>query len=212
VWAGGDDAAGYSSPLLATLAGVPQGLILNAGSVTAHDPGTGAVLWQVPWQRQHPNVAQPRPVAGDRVLVSTGYGVGAALFRVVRDPSGGLAAQELWRNLHLKAKFANFVDREGFVYGLDDGILVCLDIETGERRWKGGRYGHGQMLLVDDLLLVSAESGDIVLVEAVPSERHELGRFQAIDGKTWNPPALAGRYLLVRNDREAACLELPIER
>jgi outer membrane protein assembly factor BamB len=170
------------------------------------------MLWQAPWQSQHPNVAQPRPLPGDRVLVSTGYGVGAALFRVVRAPSGSLSAEEVWRNASLKAKFANFVDRDGFVYGLDDGILVCLDIETGERRWKAGRYGHGQVMLVGNLLIVTAESGDVVLVEAVPSQHRELGRSPAIAGKTWNPPALAGPYLLARNDREAVCLELPLER
>jgi outer membrane protein assembly factor BamB len=98
------------------------------------------------------------------------------------------------------------------VYGLDDGILVALDVETGQRRWKSGRYGHGQILRVGELLVVQAESGDVVLV-AVDPERHvELARLPALSGKTWNPPALSGSLLLVRNDREAAAYELPVER
>ena len=97
-----------------------------------------------------------------------------------------------------------------FVYGLDDGILECLDLANGELQWKDGRYGHGQVLLVDRLLLVTTEFGDVALVEANPHEHRELARFAALSGKTWNNPALSGRYLLVRNDQEAACYELPV--
>ena len=112
----------------------------------------------------------------------------------------------------MKAKFANLVQRDGFAYGLDDGILACVDAKTGRRRWKGGRYGHGQMIRVGGLLLVAAEYGDVVLVEATPEEHRELTSFRALDDKTWNSPAFAAPFLLVRNDQEAACYELPLER
>ena len=146
----------------------------------------------------------------DRVFVSSGYGVGCKLFQIQRD-SAGFQAALIWETKNLKAKFTNVVPRDGFIYGLDDGILVCLDLATGERKWKSGRYGHGQMIGVDDLLLIQAESGDIVLVEATPEAHHEVTRFAALTGKTWNNPALAGAYLLVRNDREAACYQLALE-
>jgi outer membrane protein assembly factor BamB len=106
--------------------------------------------------------------------------------------------------------WGTLVVRNGFLYGLDDSILVCLDPATGRLKWKQGRYGHGQLLLVGDLLLVQAESGDVVLVEANPAEHRQLGRFRALASKAWNNPALSGRYLLVRNDQEAACYELPV--
>jgi outer membrane protein assembly factor BamB len=99
----------------------------------------------------------------------------------------------------------------GFVYGLDDGVLTCIDPATGERRWKSGRHGHGQLLLVGGLLLVQTEDGELVLVDPSPDAYRELTRFAALDGKTWNPPALAGALLVVRNDREAAAYELPVE-
>jgi outer membrane protein assembly factor BamB len=208
-WAGGGDRVGYASPVLVTLAGVPQVVAFNIASVTAHEPETGAVLWEHPWPGRQPNVSQPLPVGDDRLLVSSGYGVGSALLRIRRDDDGALKPTVLWESPRLKAKFTNLVLHDGFVYGLDDGVLVCLDLETGERRWKSGRYGHGQVLLVEGVLLVQTEEGEVVLVDPQPERHVEVARFQALDGKTWNPPALAGRYLLVRNDREAAMYELP---
>lgn len=195
----------YASPLLATLAGVRQIVSFNAGNLTGHDPEEGTVLWKVDWPGQQPNVAQPLILPGDRVLASAGYGAGARLFQI--NASG---AELVWESLRLKSKFAHFIYYEGYVYGLDDGILVCLDPSNGRRKWKGGRYGHGQLLLVGELLLVQGEYGDIILVEPSPDALQELTRFQAIDGKIWNTPALAGRYLLVRNDAEAALFEMPV--
>jgi len=94
------------------------------------------------------------------------------------------------------------------VYGLDDGVLVALDPESGERLWKRGRYGHGQIVLVGDLLLIQTESGEVVLVEATPEEHRQIATLDALSDRTWNPPALSGEILLVRNDREAAAYEL----
>ena len=210
VWCGGNDRSGYSSPLITTLAGVRQILILNRASVAAHNPSTGQILWQHPWPNEQPNVAQPVPLPSDRVFVSSGYGVGCKLFEIKYSKDGGLSPILVWETPRLKAKFTNVVYQDGYIYGLDDGILVCLDITNGQRRWKRGRYGHGQIILVDDLLLVQTEKGDIVLVEANPEAHKELSRFSALKGKTWNNHALAGPYLLVRNDQEAACYKLPL--
>ncbi len=209
VWAGGKDRASYSSPFLAELAGRSQIVILNRGSVAGHDPETGALLWEHAWPSEDPNVAVPVPLGGDRLLASAGYGVGSKVFRIAAGSDGSLQSHLEWESPRLKSKFANLIVHRGFVYGLDDGVLTCLDPATGERKWKGGRYGHGQLLLVDDLLLVQTEEGEIVLLEASPDGPRELTRFAALEGKTWNPPALAGTLLAVRNDREAAVYELP---
>jgi len=220
-WGGGDDRAAYGSPVLATLAGRRQILVFNHASVAGHDPRDGSVLWNHPWPANWPNVATPIVVGGDRVLFSTGYGVGSKLLRVRDDGAGALSAELMWETPRLKSKFANLALHEGFVYGLDDGVLVCLDPETGERRWKGGRYGHGNLLVAGDLLLVQTERGEMVLVDPTPEEHREIGRFLALRGKAWNPFALAprslstvrsasaGEHLLVRNDQEAALWELP---
>jgi hypothetical protein len=84
-------------------------------------------------------------------------------------------------------------------------------VATGSKKWKRGKYGHGQVLLVGDLLLVQSEQGDVALVAADPAGYRELSRFAAISGQSWNYPALAGNKLLVRSEQEAACYELPLE-
>jgi outer membrane protein assembly factor BamB len=209
VWRAGDDAASYSSPQLATLAGVRQVVILNKDTIASHDPGTGRVLWQHDWPRLQPSVAQPLLLGPDRVLFSAGYGIGSRLLQIARADGGALEARMVWESTRLKAKFTNLVLHKGFVYGLDDGVLVSVDPADGERKWKSGRYGHGQVILVGGVLIVQTEEGELVLVEPRPDAHTELTRFTAFSRKTWNPPALAGRLLLVRNDVEAACFELP---
>jgi outer membrane protein assembly factor BamB len=208
-WHGGDDRAHWSSPVRGQLAGREQILVFGAAGVSGYDAGGGEVLWSHPWRGGHPHIAMPVICPGDRVLISSGYGTGAQLLRVAAS-GGKFSVRTEWKRPSLKAKFANYLIRDGLVYGLDDGVLTCVDLSTGRRKWKGGRYGHGQILCVDDLLLVTTEHGEIVLVEAVPDEHRELARFVVFDRKTWNPPALAGRFLLVRNDREAACFRLPV--
>jgi outer membrane protein assembly factor BamB len=208
VWQAGQTQAGYSSPMLATLAGQSQILLLDGEVLGGYDAATGAQLWQFPWNTQQGiNVAQPVVLEGDRVFISSGYGVGCALVQVGTSDSRW-TAEPVWETSAMHCKFTSPVAYQGFVYGLDEGILVCVDVQTGKRRWKEGRYGHGQMLRADDLLLIMAESGELVLVEATPQGHHELGRLQALEGKTWNTPILVDGRAYLRNDREMVCYDL----
>jgi outer membrane protein assembly factor BamB len=211
-WSGGDDPAAYSSPRVATLGGVPQIVVFSQDSLAGHDVRTGAMLWRDPWPERAEKVSQPVVLGDDLVFVSVGYGVGGRLVKVSRSPGGTWNAGLVWQTRQLKAKFTQVVEHRGFLYGLDEGVLVCLDPKDGERRWKSGRYGHGQVLLVDDLLLVQAEDGEVVLVEPGPERPVELARFQAVEGRAWATPALVGDLLLVRGDVEAACYRLPTDK
>jgi outer membrane protein assembly factor BamB len=206
-WGGGTDGAGYSSPCLATLGGTKQILIFNSHSIAGHAVDSGKVLWEYPWRGGHPHVALPVILPGDQVFVSSGYGTGSELMKI--QSRTNWLPRRVWKSTRLKAKFTNVVFCDGFIYGLDDGILVCLDASDGTLRWKEGRYGHGQVIFVDDLLLVMAESGEVILIEPMPEKHLKLASFRALNGKTWNPPALAGEYLLVRNDKEAGCYRMP---
>jgi outer membrane protein assembly factor BamB len=214
VWTGGTRQISYSSPSLAKYDGVQQIVIVNENNITGHDPNTGQVLWEARWDGSSnatASASQTVPIGDDCFFVSKGYSGGAAVFQVQHQPDGTWNAKQVWRNHRvLKTKLDNVVVKDGYVYGLNDGMLQCVDLQSGKSQWEGEDYGHGQVLRVGDMLLVTQEWGAVALVALDPAAFKELTRFQAIEGKTWNNPALAGNLLLVRNDREAACYELPV--
>jgi outer membrane protein assembly factor BamB len=225
-WSGGSDRSAYSSPQLAALCGIRQIMIVNEDWTAGHDAANGRVLWRFSWpgkSADQGNASQARVVGNDRVFVSKGYTTGAALYQfdaaaLKRAQAGGepVEPQLLWnrqttKRAVLKTKHSNVCIRDGFAYGLDEDVLQCVELDTGKQRWKRGRYGQGQLLLIDDLILVQAEDGRVALVEANPEEYVELASFQGLEGEPcWNCPALAGPYLLVRNKYEAACYRMPV--
>jgi len=208
-WSGGTANPSYASPFLATLADAPQVLAFNEGSISSHDPATGATLWEKSWGKGVV-CASPVVVSSNRVLFSSGYGVGAELLEISRTASGKFSAKPIWKSIRMKAKFAHLFAREGILYGLDDGIFACVDLKDGSQRWKEGRYGHGQGLLVGENYLLMSEPGELVLLRPTSDAPNELARFRVFNSKTWNPPALSGDLLLVRNDLEATCLRLKL--
>jgi outer membrane protein assembly factor BamB len=209
-WRAGKDKASFSSPVLATLAGKRQVVSINASSASSHDPATGATLWDYVWPGEWPKCTQPVILEPDRIFLSASFNAGCMVLQVNASADGKLSVSEKWKNRNMKSEFSNIVTRDGFAYGLDDGILACVDLATGERKWKEGRYGHGQVLLIDDLLLVQTESGPVALVEANPACFREVAQIPALSAKTWNVPAVGGGCLIVRNDLEAVCYKLPV--
>jgi outer membrane protein assembly factor BamB len=215
VWSAGNAKAAYASPMLATLAGRKQILVFDAKGLAGFDAGKGAELWRFPWETyQDINVAQPIILDDDRVFISSGYGHGCALIKIT-EADGKWSAQEVWsdHSKHaLHCKFSNPVFYQGYLYGLDEKKLVCFDAKAGKEVWRSDRahdYGHGQLLLSGDLLIILAESGKLVLVEATPEGHHELGSIQVLEGdKTWNYPALADGKAYIRNAVEMACYDL----
>lgn len=208
VWSAGSTRAGYCSPMLATLAGQRTLLIFDAEELAGYEPATGKKLWRHSWETyQGINVAQPLVFADDRIFISSGYNHGCAMLKITK-PSGEWQVEELWKNTHMRSKFSSPVAYHGHLYGFDDGTLVCLDAKDGSRKWKGDRYGHGQLLFAGDLLVILSERGKLVLVEATPLEHRPLSSLAAIEGRTWNYPALANGKVYVRNDLEMAAYDL----
>ena len=208
VWHGLDDVQSYTSPMLATLGGVPQIVVVTAERAAGLLPSDGTLLWEYPWTvRVVPNIAQPLVVGDTRIFLSAGYGKGAALVEVTRT-GDRFAAETVWETNRMKNKFSSSVLIDGYIYGLDESILACIDAATGELMWKGGRYGYGQLLAAGDHLVVLTERGDLVLVRATPDGHEEVAGFRAIEGKTWNVPAMAGGRILVRNARQMAAFDL----
>ncbi len=213
VWEAGDQQVSYSSPIVATMLGVRHIVCIHEKSIAGHDLKTGKQLWRLDWpgnSTQDANVSQPVLVGEDQLFLSKGYGRGAALLKLSGTSPEAITATDVWRDQTLlKTKFTNVVLYQGHLYGLSDGIMECVNVASGKRLWKKGRYGQGQILGVGDAILVQAESGEVAMVAATPDQFTELGRFAAIEGKTWNNLCLYGKRLLVRNSEQAACYELP---
>jgi hypothetical protein len=108
----------------------------------------------------------------------------------------------------MKNDFSSSVHHDGFISGLDREILVCLDAASGEVKWKAGRYGQGQVLLASGHLIITTEDGEVVLVRATPDGHQEVTRVSAVEGRTWNHPAIADGFLLVRNGAQMAAFDL----
>jgi outer membrane protein assembly factor BamB len=206
-WAGAARRDGYSSPHLVTIGGTAQVVLLSDSGATGVRPGDGAVLWEHPFKGTP--IVQPAVTADGDLLVSASGGMGTRRIALAAD-AGGWTAKERWTSPALKPYFNDYVVHEGHAYGFDGRILAAIDLRDGARKWKGGRYGNGQLVLLadQDLLLVLSEEGELALVKAAPDAFTEVARAPAIQGKTWNHPVLVDDVLLVRNAEEMAAFRL----
>ena len=205
-WLGPKAGGSYSSPHLVTLNGVAQVLLTSDGRVTSLSPADGKQLWQHQWSAN--TIVQPAITPDGSVLV-TSQEAGARRLAVAQN-AGGWTVEERWTSNGLKPYFNDFVIHKGHAFGFDGRILSCIDLSDGQRKWKGGRYGNGQLVLLpdQDLLLVLSEEGELALVSAATDQFTELAKFTAIHGKTWNHPVVVGDLLLVRNAEEMAAFKL----
>lgn len=212
-WFGPTGGSGYSSPHLSIIDGVAQVLLLNGEGAISVAPADGTLLWRHAWPGD--SIVQPAVTGNGDVLIGSGSGLGGevGIRRItVTHGTDGWTAQERWTSKGLKPYFNDFVVHKGHAFGFDGSILACIDLEDGKRKWKGGRYGHGQLVLIpdQDLLLVLSEEGELALVSAATDKFTELARFPAIEGKTWNHPVLADDILLVRNGEEMAAFRMAL--
>ncbi|MEM8944058.1 MAG: PQQ-binding-like beta-propeller repeat protein [Planctomycetota bacterium] len=221
-WASGEYQSSYASPIVAEIGGVRQVVTVDENFATARRADNGEPIWEFPWPSSSGGeaaVSQPIPLPGDRLFLSKGYGVGSTLLQITNDEGDDWQLDPVWSGgikTVLKTKFGNVVLRDGYVYGIDDVNLQCVELETGKKQWKKRRrpnFGHGQIMLIGDAILVLSEGGEVILVEASPQKYRELASMRVFDDSqiTWNNPAFAAPYLLVRNAEEAACYELPIK-
>lgn len=206
VWSALDDEGTYSSPVRGTLAGVDQIVLVLATRVVGISPDRGVLLWEFPWTKGRDNyAAQPVVIGDNRVFLSSASG--SVLLEITRDAER-LTVREAWQTHRMKNDFTSSVHHDGFIYGLDLGILACVDAATGELKWKGGRYGNGQTILASEHLVITTGEGEVVLVRATPDGHQEVARISALEGRIWNHPALADGFLLVRNGEQMTAFDL----
>ena len=222
-WAAGYAQASYASPVVATLAGERQIIVVNESWVTvAPRRATAKYSGNTPGpQKPIPThlALSPSHSMATACFCRRDTASAASLLAIKRTRPGNFRLHPLWDppiKKVMKTKMGNVVVRDGFIYGFDDVLLECIELETGAVQWKKRRrpeFGHGQIMLIGNVILVLSETGELALVEANPHEYRELAHIQSLDDAnvTWNNPAFAPPYLLVRNAREAACYRLPVK-
>jgi len=208
-WSALNDQASYSSPVRVTLAGVDQIVAVLADRVVSLSTDRGNLLWESPWPAEGGNhAAQPVIIGDNRIFLSSASGsIRGAALEITRERDR-LTAREMWRTNRMKNDFTSSVYHDGFIYGIDTGILACIDAANGELKWKAGRYGNGQVLLASGHLVITTGDGEVVLVRATPAGHQEVARTTALEGSTWNHPALVDGFLLVRNGAQMAAFDL----
>ena len=214
-WKNGSEMIAYGSPILANVSGTRQILLTAETQVMGFEPATGKVLWSFARPGQSDgaaNTSQAQPVSDSDILVSKGYPDGGGDRIHLEQKAGVWSATSVWNSSRvLKTKLTSPVILEGHAYCISNGFMECVRLSDGEQRWKRrGRFGHGQVLLVGKTLLVHSEEGELFVLEANPNEYRELGLVKTISGVCWNNLCLTGKYLMVRSEIEAACLELPV--
>ena len=211
-WLGPNGGVGYSSPHLVTIGGVQHVLLMSGNGVIGVALADGTKLWEYPLPPSA-RIVQPAQMSDGDILISDDEARGVRRITVVHGPAGW-TVEERWISTGLKPYFNDFVVHRGHAFGFDGSILSCIDLKDGKRQWKGGRYGHGQLILLadQDLLVVLSEEGELALVAAAPDQFKELARFPAMEGKTWNHPVLVGDVLLVRNGQEMVAFRLTLAR
>lgn len=211
-WSAAAGKQSYSSFQPVRLADQFYVAILTDEGAQLFEPKSGELVLEHAWKHSGYRALQAQLVDENKLLIPTGMGSGTRLVELTADSNGQLHANELWTSREMKPDFNDLVVHDGYIYGFDDRIFACISLVDGQRQWKRGRYGKGQVLLLADsgLLLVMAESGEIALLRADPGEYQELAKFEALGGKTWNHPVVVGDRLFVRNAQEAACYRLPL--
>ena len=199
----------YSSPQLLSLWKDDYVVMFTNAGMNILEPESGVSRCDYQWKLNDYSAVQPQVISGDSILLAT-QGETRCL-RMVQ-AQNGFAVEDRWTSRNLKPDFNDFVVHGGHAYGFDAKIFTCIDLESGERKWKRGRYGKGQVLMLTEsgVLLVISEQGEVVLLAANPSKHQELSKFQALEGKTWNHPVVVDDRLYLRNSQEAACYRLPL--
>tara|TARA_B100001758_G_scaffold68390_2_gene57342 strand:+ start:916 stop:2223 length:1308 start_codon:yes stop_codon:yes gene_type:complete len=200
----------YSTPTLFNILNEEQLIVALEGKILSINPNNGELLWSHKWKiyvNNH-NIAQPAQLNDDTLLVTAGYGTGAEAFQIIRD-GGKMRTKILWKSKLLKTKFSSAIYWDGFIYGLNESRLVCLNAKDGSLKWRGNNYGYGKIVAASGHLIILGDSGDLALVEMNPNTFSEKIEFKALEGgRTWNYPALSNGLLFIRNSNEMACFDL----
>jgi outer membrane protein assembly factor BamB len=211
LWRAGQDEAAYSSPMVATLAGVKQVVAFTADALMGVEREHGTILWRVPLRTDAKRHAATPVIWGDTVIVNS-HTIGLVATKIVRQ-GRGLRAVPLWANKALKINLSTPVRVGDYLYDQGPGqTYICADARTGQTQWQAPGFGargteNSSTIVLGQNLLVLTDEGELVLIAARSDHYTELSRVQAC-GKNWNFPAFAVGRLYVRDTRELICYDL----
>ena len=209
IWTAYSDGLSYSSPIPVTFNDVRQILFLTEKNLISVAPTDGQIYWTYPW-KDTINITTPILIPDDRIYISAAYDKGAAMLamQMVQDSVG---IEELWQSRGMKNWINSSILYENHLYGFDSSIFKCIDVDSGEEKWKTRGFERGSLVLAGNHLVVLGEGGELALVEATPLEYREKALVQILEGKCWTSPTLVDGRLYLRNEEELLCLDLQVE-
>jgi outer membrane protein assembly factor BamB len=210
VWSNLTDGLTHATPVHATIHGVPQVIFLTRSGLVSVLPGTGALLWRLPFSPSATSTAASPSVAGEYVYASAAYGSGTWIARVAKNGDSFTASELIrQRGTSYQAHWSTPVAHEGFFYAVPapntgQGRLACLDASTGTNSWAQTVVGsaaisYGSVIKAANTLVVLTEAGELVLVETNPEAYTETARFQILSPYCWNRPVLSNGRIYARN-------------
>lgn len=207
-WTSEDDRAGYSSPVLANLAGKKQIVFFTAEGVLGVDPDNGKLYWRYPWSTSYDVHAATPIVTSDYVFISSGYGRGCAVLKIEPDGQGGLRPHLVYKNRKMKNHFSSCVLYKDYLYGFNDSVLTCMEFRTGKVCWEQSGFNKGSVLVVDGHLIILGETGLLALAEATPDGYRQKATFQISERRCWSVPVFCNGRLYVRDEEKLICLKM----
>ncbi len=209
IWTAYSDGLSYSSPIPVTFNDVRQILFLTEKNLISVAPADGQIYWTYPW-KDTINITTPILIPDDRIYISAAYDKGAAML-AMQMAQDSVGIEELWQSRGMKNWINSSILYENHLYGFDSSIFKCIDVDSGEEKWKTRGFERGSLVLAGNHLIVLGEGGELALVEATPLEYREKELVQILEGKCWTSPTLVDGRLYLRNEEELLCLDLQVE-
>lgn len=209
LWTQGKEPAGYSTPLPFSADGHSGVALFGGKHLIAIDPKDGRELWSHPWKTSYEINAADPIFSGNTIFISSGYGTGGGLIKL----QGGKTS-EVWTSKEMHNQFNSCVLLDGHLYGTSgqdgkEADLRCVELETGKVKWKEKSVGLGALMAADNKLIVQADKGELLIVEARSDSFRALSRAQILSGKSWTTPVLANGLIYCRNAKgDLVCLDV----
>ncbi|MCD6392296.1 MAG: PQQ-binding-like beta-propeller repeat protein [Planctomycetes bacterium] len=204
IWQSAKSASGYASAVPYTKNGRKCLALFGCKHLFGLDAATGKELWKGEWVTKYDVNASDPVIYGDYFFVASGYNRGCGLFHV----TGGTATK-LWDNKNMRSQLSGPVLIDGYLYGIDENQLVCMNFMTGEVKWKERKIGKGSLMAADGKLIVLSDKGTLYFAEASPQAFKPISSAKILSGKCWTMPVLANGKIYTKSAKgHMVCIDV----